>query len=193
MIRVLALCLGLCVIMFSTSLAFVRQSRAYHTSALAAIASTKSVQSTALAEATVFEVEAVEEAVMKKKAKRKSPEGPRYTDAVALANQPAEGIYIRVKGEPQSLARHRNARFGGMYNPSAKIQKNFLDVCMPFLPEKPYDVPLEANLKFYFSRPKNHFRTGKNSHILRDGMGKWHQGKSGKHPILSSWTLSGPI
>lgn len=179
MIKVLVVCLGLCFIMFSSSLAFVRQVRTYHASALEAIAKTKSLQSASIAEATVLQLEAVEEAAVKKKGKRKAPEGSRYTEAVSLAHQSADGIYIRVKGEPLSLARHRNSRFGGMYNPSAKIQKNFRDVCLPILPKTPYEVPLEANLKFFFSRPKNHFRTGKNSHILRDGIGKWHDGKSG--------------
>lgn len=37
--------------------------------------------------------------------------------------------------------------------------------------------PVEVNLVFSFRRPKAHFRTGKNAHILRDGYPEHHTQK----------------
>lgn len=36
--------------------------------------------------------------------------------------------------------------------------------------------PVKLTVRFYFKRPKNHFRTGKNAHLLRDDAPYWHAG-----------------
>jgi len=84
-----------------------------------------------------------------------------------------DSFEFTVKGEPIPLGRHRVAR-GHMFNPSAKFQKSFLKDCQNFLPSSPFEGPLEATLVFYFSRPKNHFRTGKFSHLLKHDSPTWH-------------------
>ena len=39
------------------------------------------------------------------------------------------------------------------------------------------DGPIRVNSSFYFRRPKSHFRTGKNAHLLRDDAPEWHTQK----------------
>ncbi len=85
-------------------------------------------------------------------------------------------LSFTVYGEPIPLSRHMVAR-GRMYNPSAKAQKLFSDACVDKLPTTPMDGPIEANLIFYFSRPKNHYGTGKNSNKLKDNIDTWHSKK----------------
>ena len=88
-------------------------------------------------------------------------------------------VILTVFGEPTPLSRHMVSR-GHMYNPSAGLQKEFLNACLPSLPTVPLTGPLEATLFFYFGRPKNHFGTGKNAHILKPlTAGKWHCKRKG--------------
>lgn len=72
-----------------------------------------------------------------------------------------------VYGEPTPLSRHRLAN-GIMYNPSAKLQKKFLHDAREFLPLEPLEGPISMEMKFYFSRPLSHFRTGKYKNLLKD-------------------------
>lgn len=89
-------------------------------------------------------------------------------------------VILTVFGEPTPLSRHMVSR-GHMYNPSAGLQKEFLNACLPSLPTVPLTGPLEATLYFYFGRPKNHYGTGKNAHILKPlTAGKWHCKRKGK-------------
>lgn len=85
-----------------------------------------------------------------------------------------------ILGEPLALARHRTTKFGMVYNPSAKAQKAFELLSLPHLPAKPLEGPLEAEICFYFSRPKLHYRTGKFSDILKPGVARWYSKKPGK-------------
>jgi len=85
-------------------------------------------------------------------------------------------LSFTVYGEPIPLSRHMVAR-GRMYNPSAKAQNLFANACADKLPITPMDGPIEANLIFYFSRPKNHYGTGKNSNKLKDNIDTWHSKK----------------
>lgn len=88
-------------------------------------------------------------------------------------------VILTVFGEPTPLSRHMVSR-GHMYNPSAGLQKEFLNACLPSLPTAPLTGPLEATLFFYFGRPKNHFGTGKNAHVLKPlTAGKWHCKRKG--------------
>jgi Holliday junction resolvase RusA-like endonuclease len=61
-----------------------------------------------------------------------------------------------------------------MFNPSAKEQRSFSSLSSTFIPEKPLVGPLEARLVFYFSRPKYHYGTGKNSNTKKINMPIWH-------------------
>lgn len=82
-------------------------------------------------------------------------------------------ISFTVFGEPIPLHRHMLSQ-GRMYNPSATQQRNFARACAMQLPETPLQGPIEAKLTFYFSRPLNHYRTGKFAGQLKPGMPTWH-------------------
>jgi Holliday junction resolvase RusA-like endonuclease len=93
---------------------------------------------------------------------------------VSLALSETEyDVSFEVLGEPQPLGRHRMAG-KHMYNPSSKLQKEFLKSCKSLLPQSPLTGPLEASIMFYFKRPQNHFRSRKFTHEKKAGAPKWH-------------------
>lgn len=47
----------------------------------------------------------------------------------------------------------------------------------PYTPASAFAGPVAVSLTFYFARPKNQFRTGKNAHLLRDGAPTFHTAK----------------
>lgn len=90
-----------------------------------------------------------------------------------------EYLFLVVKGEPTPQQRHRHHQVKGSdfvttYDPSSKAKKEFLKQCFPYRPEKPYKQPLRVDMVFYFSRPKSHYRSGKNAHLLKDGAPEYH-------------------
>lgn len=93
----------------------------------------------------------------------------------------SEIITFTVLGEPKAQKRHRSTRFGekGLrnYDPSASDKQDFKWMAYKHRPEIPLDRPLRVDINFFFTRPKMHFRTGKNSHILKDTAPDWHIGK----------------
>ena len=91
--------------------------------------------------------------------------------------QPIQKNYkFTVLGEPRPLSRHMFSN-GRMYNPSSKYQKEFLNNCTHNLPLIPLEGPLEIDLRFYFSRPLSHYRSGKYKHILKDNMPYYHSNR----------------
>ena len=79
---------------------------------------------------------------------------------------------------PTSLKRHRHSKFGKhTYDPSAKEKAEFISKIKNFIPEKPMSGPIRAELKFYEKRPKSHFRTGKFSNILKNGITEFNTSK----------------
>jgi len=88
-----------------------------------------------------------------------------------------EAIRLTVLGEPTAQKRHRHVSKGGFtrsYDPSAADKGDFLSIVQNNAPEKPFDCPLRVDVTFFFSRPKSHFKSGKNSHILKDNAPVWH-------------------
>ena len=91
--------------------------------------------------------------------------------------QPIQKNYkFTVLGEPRPLSRHMFSN-GRMYNPSSKYQKDFLKNCTHNLPLIPLEGPLEIDLRFYFSRPLSHYRSGKYKHILKENMPYYHSNR----------------
>ena len=89
-------------------------------------------------------------------------------------------IDFTVYGKPQALKRHRTVKMGKFmrqYDPSSSDKQDFLAKCMENKPDKPIDEPLQLILHFYFTRPKSHYRTGKNSHIEKDNAPMWHSSR----------------
>lgn len=75
--------------------------------------------------------------------------------------------------EPVSLKRHRHRLKGGTYDPSKKDKDDFIKVIENF-PEEKMTKPLKCVLNFYCKRPKNHYRSGKNSHMLKETAPKYN-------------------
>ncbi len=88
-------------------------------------------------------------------------------------------IDFEVPGKPQALKRHRSfqkGKFKGVYDPSEGDKSDFLVLSMQNKPIVPFDEALFVKLMFFFPRPKAHFRTGKNSHILKESAPENHTG-----------------
>lgn len=86
---------------------------------------------------------------------------------------------FKIPGKPQSLKRHRTfqkGKFKGTYDPSENDKADFLAKAIDNKPDIPLDEPLHLKLTFCFPRPKNHYRTGANAHLLRDVAPTYHTG-----------------
>lgn len=81
--------------------------------------------------------------------------------------------YSIIQFEPVSLKRHRHRLKGGTYDPSKKDKDDFIKA-IDDLPEQKMDKPIKCSLNFYCKRPKTHYKTGKNSHILKDSSPKYN-------------------
>jgi Holliday junction resolvase RusA-like endonuclease len=77
-----------------------------------------------------------------------------------------------IQFEPVSLKRHRHRLHGGTYDPSKKEKDDFVKA-VETLPEK-MTKPIKCVLNFYCKRPKTHYKSGKNSHILKDTAPKYN-------------------
>jgi Holliday junction resolvase RusA-like endonuclease len=78
-----------------------------------------------------------------------------------------------INFEPVSLKRHRHRLKGGTYDPSKKDKDDFIKTIENF-PEEKMTKPIKCILNFYCKRPKIHYKTGKNSHILKDTAPKYN-------------------
>lgn len=106
-------------------------------------------------------------------------------NGISASESPKELSFV-VYGEPMPLQRHRVLRSGITYNPSSKLQNEFLQACTGALPDKPMEGPLEVRVVFYFKRPLNHFGTGKNKSVLKKGMDFWHSKRKGEIVVHES-------
>jgi Holliday junction resolvase RusA-like endonuclease len=88
-----------------------------------------------------------------------------------------EPITLKILGDPQAQKRHRSVRLGSFnrqYDPSASDKGDFLSVVQRQAPDKPIDFPIEVHINVFFGRPKSHFKTGKNSHEMKESAPYWH-------------------
>ena len=86
-------------------------------------------------------------------------------------------IKLIVLGNPVAQKRHRSfqrGKFRGQYDPSAKNKSDLLRIVQQQAPPKPLDCPLRVDVHLYFSRPKNHFRTGQFAGALKINAPLWH-------------------
>jgi len=90
-------------------------------------------------------------------------------------------IVFEIPGNPQALKRHRSYRMGNgslrQVDPSQGDKADFLSLALEHRPAAPFKVPLEVNIHCYFPRPKGHYRTGKNAHLLKDSAPVYHTGR----------------
>jgi len=79
--------------------------------------------------------------------------------------------------EPVSLKRHRHRLHGGTYDPSKKEKDEFVKTIEGLsqgLPQTKMTKPIRCTLNFYCKRPKTHYKTGKNAHVLKDTSPKYN-------------------
>jgi Holliday junction resolvase RusA-like endonuclease len=81
-------------------------------------------------------------------------------------------------GQPRPRAFIRNGSVR-VYDPGTaegwkgQIAVAFRD--LPFI--EPWAGPVALTMKFYFPRPRSHFRTGRHAELMRDDSPVWHTGK----------------
>ena len=78
-----------------------------------------------------------------------------------------------VSFEPMSLKRHRHRLKGGTYDPSKKDKDEFVKKIEDW-PEDKMSKPIHCVLHFYCKRPKSHYKTGKNAHLLKETSPKYN-------------------
>ena len=62
-----------------------------------------------------------------------------------------------------------------MYDPSSTDKKEIWLQIAKYRPKQPLAGDIYLKTIFYMPRPKNHFRTGKFKHILKDNMPEYHR------------------
>jgi len=77
-------------------------------------------------------------------------------------------ISFTIIGKPKQQQRHRPSARGGYYDPSSKDKKDIWLQIAKYRPKLPLEGDIYLKAIFYMPRPKNHYRTGKYSHILKD-------------------------
>ena len=89
-----------------------------------------------------------------------------------------DSLTFQVPLKPTALQRPRfirkGPRAGHVYDPSSTDKKKWMNCAQSHLPCKPMTGPLKITLKFYYQRPKSHYRTGKYSHILKSSAPHHH-------------------
>ena len=78
-----------------------------------------------------------------------------------------------IQFEPPSLKRHRHRLTGGTYDPSKKDKDEFIKM-IDDMPLEKMTKPIKCSLNFYCKRPKSHYKTGKNAHILKETSPKYN-------------------
>lgn len=92
----------------------------------------------------------------------------------------SEQIKITVLGNPTPQKRHRSTSRHGktrQYDPSSGDKDNFAWLIREQAPPKLLTTALRVDAFFFFARPKSHYRTGQNSHLLKDSAPEWHTSK----------------
>ena len=77
-------------------------------------------------------------------------------------------ISFTITGQPKALKRHRPSARGGYYDPSSKDKKDIWLQIARYKPKRPYVGDICIKIIFYMQRPKNHYRSGKYKHLLKD-------------------------
>jgi Holliday junction resolvase RusA-like endonuclease len=89
-------------------------------------------------------------------------------------------IKLIVLGEPKAQARHRHftrGKFSGTYDPSKDKKESFASILQSQAPKEAISEPIALEIDFYMSRPRNHYKTGKNSDMLKDTAPEHHSGR----------------
>ena len=97
------------------------------------------------------------------------------TPSATPAAGPRPAISLTVYGLPAPQGSKRHVGNGVMIESSKKVKpwrqdvkQAALDAVAGLADWTPLDGPLVASMVFTFARPKGHYRTGRNAHLLRD-------------------------
>lgn len=100
---------------------------------------------------------------------------PEVPAAATVVARPSSEVTLTVYGLPAPQGSKRHVGNGVMIESSKKVKPWRQDVKQAALdaiaghPDwTPLDGPLVASMTFTFARPKSHYRTGRNAHLLRD-------------------------
>jgi Holliday junction resolvase RusA-like endonuclease len=79
-------------------------------------------------------------------------------------------ITLRVDGEPAPQGSKSIGRHGGVYEKSRKVKpwRDAIEAAAARATWEPISGPVEVQITFWLPRPAWHYRTGRNSHLLRD-------------------------
>jgi Holliday junction resolvase RusA-like endonuclease len=89
-------------------------------------------------------------------------------------------IHLEILGEPKAQARHRHfsrGKFHGTYDPSKDKKESFASIIQKDAPREPIIATISLEIVFYMSRPRNHYRSGKNSELLKDSAPEYHSSR----------------
>jgi len=75
---------------------------------------------------------------------------------------------IYIPGIPDTKMRPRTTKRGHVYDPNAQAKEASIQKAELMGDRQVYTGPIEIEFSFVFPRPKSHFRTGKNAHMMRD-------------------------
>ena len=99
-----------------------------------------------------------------------------YSSKKQGVDTPMDGSLV-ILGKPVSQKRHRYSFRNGKvrnYDPSFTDKKKFKSKVLEFNPNKIPKGNIILCITFYMPRPKNHYRTGKYSHLLKKDSPKLH-------------------
>jgi len=83
-------------------------------------------------------------------------------------------VYGKPVAQPRMGERGglKTTQYGGVYkekyDPAAKKKESFRVKCLEIRPDRPFDCPIKVVIDFYFSRPKDHYRSVKKRPVLKD-------------------------
>lgn len=102
-------------------------------------------------------------------------------------------VVITVHGVPAPQGSKNVNRYGATYEVSKRVKPwreavkfAALEVTGRTAGWEPMDGPLSLAAVFYFDRPKSHYRTGRNAHLLRDAAPAYPQGAPDLSKLIRS-------
>lgn len=100
-------------------------------------------------------------------------------------------LRFRVTGEPGAQGSKRHVGRGIMVESSKKVapwRQDVVAAAEKAAAEQDWQPPAQvrAVIVFGFRRPKSHYRTGRNAHLLRDDAPNWHSNKPDGDKLLRS-------
>jgi crossover junction endodeoxyribonuclease RusA len=88
-------------------------------------------------------------------------------------------ITITVDGKPATQGNHRVNKYGAIYETSKAIGpwREAIRAETQRACDMPLAGPIEVKVVFRLIRPKSHYRTGRNAHLVKDGAPRYPDGK----------------